>query len=136
MTDDREHDAESLLADAETWLVFLETAFRKDPTGADTLAHLLFIIKEAIESGPDGAERAIRTLLQGIGLVYLYTDEHKFALRLYLLYLTGHLRPQDEPLTLLDGAIERGAADIERANKKRSNAKSKHAGKNKISNRK
>jgi len=68
-------------------------------------------------------------------LVYLYTDEHKLALRLYLLYLTGHLRPQDEPLTLLDNAIERAAADIERAHKKRSAAKSKHAGRSRISNR-
>ena len=53
IADDLEYDAEDMLTDGETWLVFLETAFRKDSTGADTLAHLLFIIKEAIESGPD-----------------------------------------------------------------------------------
>jgi len=33
MADDPEYDVESLLADTETWLVFLETAFRKDPAG-------------------------------------------------------------------------------------------------------
>ena len=135
IADDLEYDAESMLTDGETWLVFLETAFRNDSTGADTLAHLLFIIKEAIESGPDGVKRAVSTLSYGLRLVYLYTDEHKLALKLYLLYLTGDLRPQDEPLTLLDSEIERGAADIDRAHK-RSAAKSKHTGKSRISNRK
>ena len=136
IADDSEYDTESMLTDGETWLIFLDTAFRKDSTGADTLAHLLFIIKEAIESGPDGVSRAVNTLSYGLRLVYLYTDEHKLALKLYLQYLTGHLRPQDEPLTLLDSAIERGAADIEQAHKKRSDAKNKHTGKSRISNRK
>ena len=135
IADDLEYDAESMLTDGETWLVFLETAFRKDSTGADTLAHLLFIIKEAIESGPDGVKRAVITLSYGLKLVYQYTDEHKLALKLYLQYLTGHLRPQDEPLTLLDSAIERGAIDIEQAHKKRRTVKNKHSGKSRISNR-
>ena len=135
MADDLEYDAESMLTDGETWLVFLEAVLRKDPTGAETLAHLLFVIKEAIESGPDGVKRAVNTLSYGLRLVYLYTDEHKLALKLYLLYLTGHLRPQDEPLNLLDSVIERGAADVERAQKKRSTAKNKHTGKSRISNR-
>ena len=132
---DLEYDAESMLTDGETWLVFLETAFRKDPTGADTLAHLLFVIKEAIESGPDGIKRAVNTLSYGLRLVYPYTEEHKLALKLYLLYLTGHLRPQDEPLTLLESAIERGMADVERAHKKRKAAKNKRTGKSRVSNR-
>ena len=136
IADDMKYDAESMLTDGETWLIFLETAFCKDRTGADTLAYLLFIIKEAIESGPDGVRRAVSTLSYGLRLVYLYTDEHKLALKLYLQYLTGHLMPQDEPLTLLDSAIERGAADIERAHKKRRIAKNKHTGKSRISNRK
>ena len=132
---DLDYDAESMLTDGETWLAFLEIAFRKDPSSADTLAHLLFVIKEAIESGPDGIKRAVNTLSYGLRMVYLYTDEHKLALKLYLLYLTGHLRPQDEPLTLLESAIERGMADVERAHKKRSAAKNKRTGKSRVSNR-
>lgn len=112
------------LIDEETWLVFLESAFRKNSVGTTPLVHLLFDLKEAIESGPDGVRQAVNTLSDGIRLVYLYTDEHKFALRLYTLYLTGHLNPKDEPLTLLNGAIERGIADIRRARKKRNPAKS------------
>lgn len=128
MADDAEYDTESLLADGETWLVFLDTAFRKNSMGSDTLAHLLFTLKEAIENDPDSLGRAINTLLDGVRLTYLYTEEHKLALRLYMLYLTGHLNPRDEPLTLLNGAIERGIAEIERARKKRGTSKSKRTG--------
>ncbi|MGA9767918.1 MAG: hypothetical protein WBV94_02690 [Blastocatellia bacterium] len=123
-----EYDTENLLADDETWLIFLEPAFCKDPTGSDTLAHLLFTLKEAIESGPDGRRRAVNTLLEGIRLVYLYTEEHKLGLKLYLLYLTGHLKPQDEPCTLLSRAIKSGRIEIEQEYKRRHVAKGKHPG--------
>jgi hypothetical protein len=129
MSDDAEYNTKRLLADRETWLVFLETAVCKDSVGANTLARLLFTVKEAIESGPDDLERAINTLLDGIELTYLYTDEHRLALKLYILYLTGHLKPQDEPLTLLNGAIERGTDKIERARKKRVLTKYERTGK-------
>lgn len=117
MVDNAEYDAERLLADREALLMFLQTAVNKNPIRADTLARLLFIAKEAIETDPDNLEPAINTLLDGIELAYLHTDEHRLALKLYMLYLTGHLKPQDEPLTLLKGAIERGTAEIERARK-------------------
>ena len=129
MVDKAEYDTQRLLADRETWLLFLETAVCENSAGANTLARLLFTVKEAIKSGPDDLERAINTLLDGIEMTYLYTDEHKLALKLYMLYLTGHLRPQDEPLTLLNGAIERGTNKIERARKKRGSTKYEHTGK-------
>lgn len=128
-----DYDTESLLIDRETWLVFLDTAFRKNSVGTNSLAHLLFDLKQAIESGPDGVRQAVNTILDGIRLVYLYTDEHKLALRLYMLYLTGHLKPQDEPLTLLNSAIERGIAEIERARKKSGTPKSNRSGKSRSS---
>ena len=131
-----EYDTENLLADDETWLIFLKSAFCKDPTGSDTLAHLLFTIKESIESGPDGAKRAIDTLLEGIRLVYLYTEEYKLGLTLYLLYLTGHLKPQDEPQTLLSRAIESGMIEVEREYKRKHVAKSKHLCKGRASRKK
>jgi hypothetical protein len=131
-----EYDTENLLADDETWLIFLEPAFCKDPTGSDTLAHLLFTIKEAIESGPDGRRQAVNTLLDGISLVYRYTEEHKLGLKLYLLYLTGHLKPQDEPFTLLSRVIERGMIEIKRKYRRRHVAKGKHPGNSSASRKK
>lgn len=123
--EDGDH-SKDLLADDETWLIFLERAFCSDPTGSDTLAHLLFTLKEAIESGPDARRQAVNTLLDGIRLVYRYTEEHKLGLKLYLLYLTGHLKPQDEPYILLSRAIERGMVEIERDHKRTHVAKGRH----------
>src|SRR5689334_24814814 len=61
----KECNCHNLLADDETWLAFLEPVLCKDPSAVQSLAHLLFIIKEAIDSGPDGVKRASDTLLDG-----------------------------------------------------------------------
>ncbi len=111
-------DCQDLLIDERTWRAV------NDPQTADFIAHGLFILKEAINSGPDGAREASGAILDNIEAAYLHTDAHRAALRLYLLSLTGRLKPEDEPLRLINGAIERGAARInltkkERAGKKR-----------------
>lgn len=45
-----------LLADQETWEIILDPAFCSQPGAADCLAHLLFILKKAIASGPEGSK--------------------------------------------------------------------------------
>ncbi len=102
--------SEKLLVDDETWAAILEPALCQDPAAAELLARLLFAVKRAVEGGPEGAAQACETLPDGIRLLCLHTDAHKAALRLYLLSLEGHLRPQDEPLGLVNAAIERAAA--------------------------
>lgn len=115
ISDRKERDCENLLVDHETWAVILEPVLCKDSDTAESLASLLFTIKESIEAGPEGVNRAIKTLLDGISLIYLYTDAHKVALKLYLLWLTGRLKPQDEPLPLMSTAIKRGTSEVKRA---------------------
>jgi hypothetical protein len=103
-----ERNDEGLLADEETWRAILEPSLCEDSAAMQILARLLFALKKAIDSGPDGAMRASQTLLHGIELMYLHTDTHKAALELYVLSLEGGLKPQDEPLTLINAALERG----------------------------
>jgi hypothetical protein len=67
----------------------------------------LFILKKAIASGPEGSMRVINTLQDGISMVWPYTEEHKLARELYEIYLSGDLKPWDEPRQLLEGALER-----------------------------
>jgi hypothetical protein len=98
-----------MLADDETWTAILEPALCKDAVAVETLARLLFALKKAIDGGPEGAIRASQTLQHGIEAAYLYTKAHQAALKLYLLSLDGNLKPQDEPLQLINAAIERGA---------------------------
>jgi len=96
-----------LLADQETWEIILDPAFCNDPGAAECLAHLLFILKKAIASGPEGCIRVMNTLQEGIRMVWPYTEEHKVAQELYEIYLSGDLKPWDEPRELLEGALER-----------------------------
>ena len=95
------------LADQETWEIILNPAFRNDPGAADCLAHLLFVLQKAIATGPEGSLRVMNTLQDGIRMVWPYTEEYKLARELYETYLSGDLKPWDEPRQLLEGALER-----------------------------
>lgn len=55
--------------------------------------------------------RASRTLLRGMEVIYLYTDTHKAVRDLYVLSLTGALKPRDEPLSLVNAAVGRVTAE-------------------------
>lgn len=99
--------SENLLADDKTWAAILEPALCKDSAAVEILARLLSSIKRAIDSGPEEAIRASQTLQHGIELLYLHTDTHKAALKLYVLSLEGNLKPQDEPHHLINAAIQR-----------------------------
>ena len=105
--DDFQCGCKNLLVDQETWEIILDPAFCNDPGAADCLAHLLFILKKAIASGPESSMRAINTLQDGIRMVWPYTEEHKLARELYEIYLSGDLKPWDEPRQLLEDALER-----------------------------
>src|SRR5258708_35423130 len=105
--DDQNCNCRGLLADQETWEIILAPAFCNDTAAADCLAHLLFVLKKAIASGPEGSMRVINTLQDGIRMVWPYTEEHKLARELYETYLSGDLKPWDEPRELLEGALQR-----------------------------
>ena len=129
MANDVKCQSRKQLADDGTWDFIFGHSLCNDPNAAESLAHLMYSIREAIESGAEGASLASETLLDGIKFVYLYTDAYKAALKLYLLSLTGYLKPQDEPARLINGAIERAEAEVERAiadeRKRKSRAKRK-----------
>lgn len=95
-------DCLDLLIDEPTWQAI------DDPKTADFIARRLFVMREAIESGPEGAREVSDAILANIEAAYLQTEAHRAAVKLYLLSLTGHLKPGDEPLQLINGAIERG----------------------------
>ena len=101
---------DDFLADDETWIAILEPELCKDSAAVECLARLLFIIKREINGGNEGVRRASKTLSRGIELMYLYTDAHRAATKLYVLSLEGELKPHDEPLNLINAAIERGTS--------------------------
>jgi hypothetical protein len=100
-----------LVVDHEDWTAIFEPALCQDSAAVECLARLLFTIKKAIETGPNGVAQASRALLVGIESAYLYTDAHKAAQKLYLLSLTGQVKPQDEPLQVINAAIKRSTIE-------------------------
>ncbi|MGB8508776.1 MAG: hypothetical protein WCD76_10245 [Pyrinomonadaceae bacterium] len=100
------------LVDEEDWAAILEPALCQDAAAVECLARLLFTIKRAIDSGPEGAMQASKMLLDGIESIYLHTNVHKAAVKLYALSLEGNLKPQDEPLNLINDALERGKSRV------------------------
>jgi hypothetical protein len=111
----------------EDWSAILEPALCQDSAAVECPARLLFTIKKEVDNGPDGVEQASRALLAGIEAAYLYTDAHKAALRLYLLSLTGQLKPHDEPLQLINEAIKRGTIEGKLRKKKRTSKKKRRS---------
>lgn len=101
-----------LLADNQTWINILEPELCKDTAAVECLARLLFIIKREINSGPEGVIRASQILSDGIEVLYLYTNAHRAALKLYVLSLEGELKPEDEPLNLINATIERSKSEM------------------------
>ncbi len=92
--------------DEESWDSLLEPTVGKDPNSAESLAHLLFYLKESISQGPEGCLQAIATLECGLSRTYLYTKSHKLAFALYTLSLTGDLKPWHEPEHLIKAVLE------------------------------
>ena len=108
---------QDLLIDERTWRAI------DDPRAAEYVARVLFVIREAIDDGPEGVREASEIILANIESAYLHTEAHRAALGLYMLSLTGRLRPGDEPLQLINGAIERGRAQVELERKARAKGK-------------
>ena len=107
-----EHQPVAPLADEEDWAVILEPALCQDAVAVERLARVLFTIKRAIDSGPEGTMQASKMLHDGIESIYLHTTAHKAAVKLYVLSLEGNLKPQDEPLNLINAALERGRSRV------------------------
>jgi hypothetical protein len=106
-------DCRDLLIDERTWRAI------DDPKAAEYMARVLFVIKEAIDDGPEGVREANEIIVANIESAYLYTEAHRATFGLYMLSLTGRLRPEDEPLQLISRAIERGRAQVKLARKGR-----------------
>ena len=112
ITDGLPSDEENLLIDRETLAAYVELILAGDPQAADVLSRLFFEFKAAMDGGLEGINRVSRTLLAAVELIYVHTDAHAAAVKLYLLSRAGQLKFEDEPINLLGAALARqtGAA--------------------------
>ncbi|MGH9823743.1 MAG: hypothetical protein ACREDR_10905 [Blastocatellia bacterium] len=115
------YDPNNTVVDRETWEINFEEMIEKSPRTAENLARVLLLLLEAIESGPEGIVQVSNSLKDGIEWAYLYTDAHRTAFRLFLLYIEGRLDIPDQPDELIGEAVARGIETAKRQTKKRRN---------------
>jgi len=75
--------------------------------------------RQAIDSGLRGINETRKALAEAIDLIYLYSPEHDAAINLYRLHLEGELKPNEEPLELINGAIGRTTTRLRASNASR-----------------
>lgn len=110
LADDHRCDEENLLFSREELASDIASILKGDADSAEALAHLLIAFRQAIAGGLEGISRASDTLAAAVELTFTHSRAHAVALRLYLLSQEGRLRVEDEPVRLIDAAIERSTA--------------------------
>jgi hypothetical protein len=95
------------LMDRETLEEYLDRMLINTPEAADLLVTLLMRLQTARREGPEGSVRADNTTNDIIEMLYQRTEPYRLAFQHYKLYQFGLLKPEDEPIELLMGAIQR-----------------------------
>jgi hypothetical protein len=108
--DDRAFDEESLRFEREDLASDIELILKGDSHSPEALARLFVSFRQAIDSGLYGINQTRSALVIAIELVYLHSGAHVAALDLYRLSLEGELKFEDEPVNLINAAIERSTA--------------------------
>jgi len=113
-----------VLFDREGLELTINLVLEGDEHAPHFLGQLFVSFRQAIDGGLLGINETRKALVEAIDLIYLHSSEHAAALNLYRLHLEGELKCEDEPLTLINAAIERtktrlrGAKSPKRATKK------------------
>jgi hypothetical protein len=104
----------NLLLERESLAISIDSILNDEAGAPDALAGLFMEFKQAIDGGLKGINRASEALLTAIELTYLHSRAHDAALKLYLLSQEGHLKVEDEPVALINAAVERGTRSARR----------------------
>ena len=113
VADERPRVTESLPCCREDLATEIEAILSGDPHAPDVLARLFITFKKAIGGGLQGIEYTSCALATAVELLYLRSPAHEAALKLYLLSQQGDLKFEDEPINLINAAIERTMARLQ-----------------------
>jgi len=119
------YDPDDTLVDSETWETLFEDWMSGDPAAAEILGRVMLLIREAIESGPEGNAKAINTVTESMHQMFVHTETFKAARSLWILSLDGRITPQNEPEEVLTAAIERGLKETVGARRRSASRKAR-----------
>jgi hypothetical protein len=112
-------DEERPLFEREDLVLSIGLILKGDAQAADVLARLFEELRQAIEGGLRGINEAREALAAGVEICYLHSEAHAVAVKLYRLSVEGHLRVEDEPVSLIGAAVERSTASAGRGAKRK-----------------
>jgi hypothetical protein len=110
MTAAQQPDERRVLFDREDLALSIDLILKGDEHAHLALGHLLISFRQAIDSGLHGINQTRQALADSIELIYPHSPVHQAAVNLYRLSLEGQLKFEDEPLGLINAAIERTAS--------------------------
>jgi hypothetical protein len=110
--DDQTADKGRVLFDREELALTIDLILKGDEHAPLLLAQLLVSFRQAIDSGLHGINQTRQALANSIELIYLHSPAHQAALNLYRLSVEGELKVEDEPLEIINAAIQRTMSRI------------------------
>ena len=124
--EDHSPNEERVLFDCEDLELTIDLVLEGDEHAPLILGQLFVRFRQAIDSGLHGINETRKALVAAIELIYLHSSAHQSALNLYRLSLEGQLKVEDEPVTLINAAIERSTAGSRRGKASRRAEKGIH----------
>jgi hypothetical protein len=106
-TDSQPREECSVLFDREDLALTIDLILEGDEHAPLLLGQLFVGFRQAIDSGLHGINQTRQALADSIELIYPHSSAHQAALTLYRLSLEGQLKVEDEPLELINAAIQR-----------------------------
>lgn len=107
MTDAQRPNEGRVLFDREDLALTIDLILEGDADAPLLLGQLFVSFRQAIDSGLHGISQTRQALADSIELIYPHSPAHHAALNLYRLSVEGQLKVEDEPLELINAAIQR-----------------------------
>ncbi len=105
-------DEGRILFEREDLALTIDLILAGDKDAPLLLGQLFVRFRQAIDSGLYGINQTRQALANSIELIYLHSPVHQAALNLYRLSIEGQLNVQDEPLEVINAAIQRTTSRI------------------------
>ena len=102
------YDPDDTLFPSDMWAELFDDTIAEDADAVHMLAQMMLGVKQAIESGPQGIQQAVNTLMDMIHELFPYTETFKRARNLWILSLEGRLTAHNDPEKIINAALERG----------------------------
>ena len=115
MSVDDQANETRVLFEREDLALTIDLILKGDEHAPLLLGQLFVSFRQAIDSGLHGINQTRQAFVDSIELIYLHSPVHQAALNLYRLSVEGQLKIEDEPLELINAAIQRTVSRMQQS---------------------